>query len=117
MKTILTAIATTLIVIFIANIISLPHIATKQDLQQTEQRLKKEIELNRKHIIIVEKKIDTLHAVVKKLQVNQDTIKTQLYQLQNGQIVIYQAVQDISLSSDAKQRFLASLARLLNIKN
>ena len=116
MKTIITSVITTLVIVFAINLISIPRIATKNDLNQTEQRLKKEIVLNRQHIIIVEKKVDTLQNAVKQLRINQDTIKTQLYQLQNGQIVIYQAVQDISQSNDAKQRFLQSLANLLNIQ-
>ena len=80
-----------------------------------EQRLRDEIVLNRNHIIIVERKIDSLQNDVQVLATNQDTIKAQIYQLQNGQIVIYQAVQNIPEKRDAKQRFLTNLARLLNL--
>jgi len=88
------------------------NLATKDDLKQTEQRLKKEIVLNRKHLIIVERKIDTLQKDVTALKANQDTIKLQLYQLQNGQIVIYQAIEDYN-DNDSKSEFLKHLEKFL----
>ena len=116
MKTILKLTVFLSIVVYIlAGFSTCNDFVTKADLSAAEQRLKDQIVLNRNHIIIVERKIDSLQQDVQVLGINQDTIKAQIYQLQNGQIVIYQAVQNIPQNRDAKQRFLSNLARLLNL--